>query len=125
MNQKLPVKHNFTKFHEQTTAKLLDVEIVSYSELDEEMIEADTLYYEKVTAENTEAEVGKVCYAKLKKGSLILLSFKGNKNIHFGHLVPFKDTTKLKKKKQIGEVFDIVIKEEKPKVVETQEALEV
>lgn len=113
--QKIVFNHNFIKLHEQKTAELVRIKICSRTELSEDMVKQDTAYVVDHVVPAGQPNAGKILtevnYYHLPNGSLLLLVFLGDNNIPFTTLRQFKDASKLKYKKQLNHIFDIVIKE--------------
>lgn len=112
-HQKIKFDHPYCKIYGQQTAKLIHIERVSCKDLDEFMINMDTQYYVEVPSDTTpEIPKKELRSCKLKKGSLILLIFLGDKNIPFTTLRNFRDSTFRAYRSLIGDMFDIVVKNE-------------
>lgn len=111
--------HNFFKLYGQTHATLLDVELVSPGDLSPDMVYMDTLYYadEQVDGQ-PEGVIHKVSrnYDLPKKGTMILLTFKGNRKIPFSTLRSFRDRDKKEYDERVGNEYDIVIESEQQKL---------
>lgn len=110
--------HNFLKLNDQKTAELVHVKVVSRTELDEEMVIADTQYYENHEVPGNDSPIRGVRFYPVPNGSLLLLTFLGENNRSFTTLRRFKDASWKRYKSQINQVFDIVVEDsdEKEKV---------
>ncbi len=87
---------NYPKLHNQMEAKLVNIEIVSFYELHNDLIEYDT--------KNTRGE-----YYKLPKSNLIHLTFIGNKFIPFCTIRKHTTEKYAYYKSHLGETFNVEI----------------
>ena len=126
-NKKFNFAHDFFKLQKQTNAKLLYVTQVSYCDINPLSLVMDTQYWEVEQVKDRPIGVTEKIQKEyqLPKGALILFVFLGNKGVPFTTYRQFTDKKLRNYKERIGETFDIVIKDEKPKEAEIQEKLEV
>jgi hypothetical protein len=114
--------HVYPKLWEQTSAKLVHVEVVDAAHLDPELVEYDTRYRgdryrEAEVVDEDNCGVGRhgyrYSYYKLpKSGNLLQLVFLGNKGIPFCTLRRYSNSEEAYYRTNIEEVFDIVVEEE-------------
>jgi len=123
-NKKFNFAHDFFKLQKQTSAKLLYVTQVSHCDIDPLSLVMDTQYWEEEQVKDRPSGVTEKVQKQypLPKGALILFVFIGNRGIPFTTYRGFRDASLRKYKKQVGETFDIVVKQDEPDI---QEKLEV
>jgi hypothetical protein len=104
--------HAYPKLHGQRTAILVHVEAIQRAKLDSEMVELDTF-------------ISEGNYYQLPRGTVIVLTFYGNKRIPFTTILPYGAGKICYYERQVGKTFDIVIvKPEKQEVEQTHFPLE-
>ncbi len=112
--KRIKFDHQFTKLRRQKTAKLMGVERVFLSDLDHELISEDTHYKELEYKDSTE-EGDKVHVEKnyeIKGEVQVLLTFHGiEKKIPFTTLRRYKKKAFLTYMKNIGEVYNLIVKD--------------
>ncbi len=109
---KIHFKYDFYKLRGQTTARLLDVELVTRNELDHDIVALDVQYYVDVPLENDPDTTQKECrQAKLPNGNLVVLYFTGNKRIPFTVIIKSREKKVMTYREQakIKQEFEIII----------------
>ena len=99
--------HNYPKLRGQQTAFLLHVETTQTAKLDPLMVELDTVY-------------GDNEHYPLPNGTVIVLTFYGNKRIPFTTIRPYGYKKVIWYESMVGKLFDIVVGEVKPEVEQQQ-----
>jgi len=104
--------HNFPKLHGQKNARLLRVDLLPQVELPHDLVEYDTLM-------NTGEHYKFSC----KNSMMLILTFQGDRYIPFTTIRKSWTRKFMWYKSQIGQIFDIVINEEKPEAIQERIAV--
>ncbi len=113
-NPTIKFDHDYYKIRGQTTAKLLDVEVLTRSELDPDMVALDVQYYVDASLENDPDNTQMECrQAEIPTGIITLLTFQGDKRIPFTTVRKCRDKkiNWYRKQAAVKQEFEIVINE--------------